>query len=114
MIVAYDAVLLVHLLGFALLVGGLLSQWGKAEPEITQAVLVGAVVQFVSGAILAGAADAIDRDAPMLMVGSKAALALVLMVLAWANRRWTSVPRGLWALMLCLAVLAAGIGVFWH
>lgn len=109
----YDVLVAAHLLGFALVVGGLLTHEDHGAPQITDGVLVGAVVQFGSGALLVAAADP-DAAPDHVRSGVTTALCLLLLALAWANRRWDSVPRGLWALMLALALAAAAAGVFWH
>lgn len=110
---ARDLLLFIHLLGFASLLGGALVQARDQVQVVNSAMLHGALVQVVSGLLLVGVLLGQDTDVDEVKVATKLAVALVIAVLCWVNRRKQVVPSGLFAAILFLTVLDAGIAVFW-
>lgn len=109
MALALQLLILTHLVGFACVFGGLLAQAGNPEPEITRLIVVGTGIQFVSGTALACVVTV-----PWPMVGTKIALMAILGGLVLANRRWASIPRGLWLLLTVLAFVEGAVGALWR
>lgn len=105
--------LILHLLGFAALVGGLLAQAGPGEKRVTGAMRDGVGTSFVTGLALVGVLEAGDDPVDHAKIAVKLLIGLVLLVLVMANLRKDQIPRGLWAGLLVLAVLNVCVAVLW-
>ena len=105
--------LIVHILGFAALIGGLLAQAGAEEKKITGVMRDGIGTAFLAGLALVGVLEGGDGDVNHAKIGVKFAIGLVLLVLVMANMRKPSIPKGLWAGLLVLAVAEVCIAVLW-
>lgn len=119
MVLAAQFFLLLHLIGFAALFGGILVQLRSVEPEINAAMLHGAYVQLITGVVLAvlvevGPDQVSDDPVNEVKLGVKLLLTLVIAVLVIINRRFASIPRGLLALIGCLTLGTAVIAVLWQ
>lgn len=112
--VVHDALLLAHLLGFVAVLGGLLVQVRDSEPEISRWIFWGTLVQFASGVALVVIPETPPTPSQWYRIGTKVALSLVLLVLVIANRRWTSIPKSLWAFLVVLVLAITCVAVFWH
>ncbi|WP_323794168.1 hypothetical protein [Nocardioides sp.] len=105
--------LIVHILGFAALIGGLLVQAGPGEKKINSAMRDGVGTAFVAGLALVGVLESGDDPVNHAKIGVKLLIGLVLLVLIMANSRKTSIPKGLWAGLLGLTILNVCIAVLW-
>ena len=105
--------LILHILGFAALIGGLLAQAGNEEKKVTGVMRDGVGTAFLAGLALVGVLEADDGDVDHAKIGVKFAIGLVLLVLVMANMRKASIPKGLWAGLLVLAVAEVCIAVLW-
>lgn len=105
--------LILHILGFSALIGGLLAQAGAEEKRITAAVRDGAGTAFLAGLGLVGVLEAGDGDVNHAKIGVKFALGLVLLILVMVNARKAAIPKGLWAGLLVLAVVTVCVAVLW-
>lgn len=113
MAVAQQILALVHLIGFAALFGGCLVQLRTPEPEVSLAMLWGAVIELVTGValfVLVEVAAEPVRTAPLVV---KTVLTVLVMTLVAANRRYASIPRGLWGLITGLCLVSAAISALW-
>jgi hypothetical protein len=110
--IAHQFLVLLHLVGFAALFGGVLVQLRDREPEVSTAMLYGALIQLLTGAGLFVWAET-ARDANHAQLVVKSVVAVFVVVLVVANRKYASIPRGLWALIGGLTLLEAGISVLW-
>lgn len=113
MAVAQQILVLVHLIGFAALLGGCLVQLRTPEPEVSTAMLWGAVIELVTGVALFIVVEvAVEpvRTAPLVV---KTLLTAFLMTLVAVNRRYAAIPRGLWALITGLSLTSAATSVLW-
>ncbi len=108
-----DALLFVHLLGFASLLGGASVQLRDQERVVNSAMLYGALVTVVSGLLLVGVIEGLDDDVDHLKISVKLGVALVVAVLCWVNRRKERVPGGLFMTILGLTVANVAVAVFW-
>ena len=105
--------LFLHLVGFAALFGGLFVQV-RADPRVVNnAVLHGALTLLVTGLLLVGVLEGMEPEVNRAKIGVKLAVMLVVAVLAVANRKKPTLPGGLYAGLLLLTLLNAGLGVFW-
>jgi uncharacterized membrane protein AbrB (regulator of aidB expression) len=107
-------VVLVHLLGFATLFGGLVVQLRAAAPEVNAAMLHGAWLELLSGAALVVLLVLDHGQVPYPQLSVKLALTLLVVLLVGKNRKFESIPRGLWALIGGLTLISAGVAVLWQ
>jgi hypothetical protein len=108
-----ELLLVIHLIGFAALFGGAFVQIRDEVKVVNSAMLHGALTQVVSGLLLVGVIESQDDPINHTKVGVKLAIALVIGVLCWVNRRKESVPSGLFLGITLLTLVNAGIAVFW-
>lgn len=112
-----EIVLLLHLVGFAALFGGILVQVRAAEPEVNAAMLHGSYTMLVTGLALAvfakiGIGSLDEFHAGKLVV--KLIIAAIITFLVIINRRFTSIPKGLWGLLGVLTLGNAVVTVLWQ
>ena len=105
--------LIVHILGFSALIGGLLAQAGTGEKKVNAAMRDGIGTAFVAGLALVGVLESGDDPVNHAKVGVKLLIGLVVLILVMANARKTSIPQGLWAGLLALSVLNVCVAVLW-
>lgn len=107
--------LVIHILGFAALVGGLIVQAGSEEPKrVNPAMRDGVGTAFLTGLLLVGVLEMADGvDVNHAKVAVKLIIGLVLLVLVMANVRKQQIPQGLWAGLLTLSVVNVIVAVMW-
>jgi hypothetical protein len=112
--VAHQILVLAHLVGFAALLGGVLTQTRHAEPEVTGSMFWGGWAELVTGVALVVLALGGGGSVAWVPVTVKLVITLFLVLLLARNRRFLSIPRGLWALIGVLTLLGAGLSVLWQ
>jgi hypothetical protein len=105
--------LVIHILGFAALIGGLLAQAGEKDKKVNGAMRDGVGTAFLAGLALVGVIQADDGDVDNAKIAVKFAIGLVLLVLVMANVRKESIPKGLWAGLTLLAIANVCVAVLW-
>ncbi|MCD4524599.1 MULTISPECIES: hypothetical protein [unclassified Nocardioides] len=105
--------LIIHLLGFAALFGGLIVQAGSATKVVNGAMRDGAGTAFLAGLALVGVLEAGDGDVNHAKVGVKLLIGLVVLILVMANLRKERIPQGLWLGLLALSVANVAVAVLW-
>ncbi|MBS43316.1 MAG: hypothetical protein CMH83_09175 [Nocardioides sp.] len=105
--------LVVHVLGFSALIGGLLVQIGSPAKEVNGAMRDGIGTAFVAGLLLVGVLEGLDVDINYAKIAVKTVIGLVLLVLVMANVRKPQIPQGLWAGMTALAVINVCVAILW-
>jgi hypothetical protein len=105
--------LVIHILGFAALLGGLLVQARSPERSVNALMRDGAGTAFVAGLLLVGVLEADDVEVNNAKIAVKGVVGLVILVLVMANLRKPSISKGLWALILLLTVANICVAVFW-
>jgi predicted membrane-bound spermidine synthase len=105
--------LVVHVLGFSALIGGLLAQAGPGEKKVNGAMRDGVGTAFVAGLALVGVLEGLDVDLNHAKIAVKTVIGLVLLVLVMANTRKPRIPQGLWAGLLALSVVNVVVAVVW-
>jgi hypothetical protein len=105
--------LVIHLLGFAALFGGLLVQVRSPEKVVNSLMRDGAGTAFVAGLLLVGVLEADDADVNNAKIAVKGVIGLIILVLVMANLRKERIADGLWALLLTLTVANICVAVFW-
>lgn len=105
--------LIVHLLGFAALFGGLLAQAGQPTKAVNAAMRDGSGTAFVAGLLLVGVLEAGDGDVDHAKVAVKLLIGLVILGLVMANVRKERIATNLWWLLLLLTVVNVAVAVLW-
>jgi hypothetical protein len=108
-----DILVFLHFVGLAALFGGLFVQI-KSDPRVVNnAVLHGILTQVVTGLLLVGVLEGMDKEVDNVKIGVKLLVAIVIAVLVLANRKKTSIPNGLFFGLMGLTLLNIGVAVFW-
>ncbi|KQY56531.1 MULTISPECIES: hypothetical protein [unclassified Nocardioides] len=105
--------LFIHILGFAALIGGLLSQMGAVDKVVNGPMRDGAGTAFLAGLALVGVLEAGDGDVNHAKIGVKLVIGLVILGLVMANLRKPRIPDGLFYGLLALSVVNVAVAVFW-
>ncbi|MEU5562419.1 hypothetical protein [Micromonospora musae] len=105
--------LYVHLIGFALLLGGSLAQYISGRLHINGAMLWGSVIQLVTGIGLAAPLRDGDEPAPAKLA-TKGVIALLIFVMVFFSRKRETVNRGHFLAIVGLTLVNAAVAVFWR
>jgi hypothetical protein len=109
-----NIVFYLHLIGFALLLGGSVAQYLSGKLRINLAMLGGAGIQVVTGLILA-APWGLEPGEKLnyAKLGVKLVLALSLLAMTFFSRNREKVNRGHFLAIIVLVLVTAGVAVFW-
>jgi hypothetical protein len=108
------ALLYLHLIGFALLLGGGIAQYLTGRLRINAAMLWGAGAQIVTGLALASPIRD-DNDEPNpVKLGVKLVIALTIFVMVFFSRKREAVNRGHFMAIVGLTLINAAVAVFWR
>ncbi|MFY1659558.1 hypothetical protein [Micromonospora sp. WMMD1274] len=105
--------LYVHLIGFALLLGGAIAQYVTGRLRINAAMLWGAIIQILTGIGLSAPLRDGGEPAPAKLV-TKLVLALLIFVMVFFSRKRESVNRGHFLAIVGLTLVNAAVAVFWR
>ncbi|HET8961602.1 hypothetical protein [Nocardioides sp.] len=105
--------LVLHLLGFAALFGGLIVQVRSPEKVVNAAMRDGAGTAFLAGLLLVGVLESGEAAVDHVKIGVKFAIGLVVLILVMANMRKPRIPDGLFYALLLLTVANVVVAVFW-
>jgi hypothetical protein len=111
--IAHQALVLLHLIGFACLLGGLLVQTRSSSPEVNGAMVTGAWLELITGAGLVALIVLSAQRIEYAQLGVKLAVTLFVVLLVTKNRKFESIPRGLWALISAMTLANTVIAVVW-
>lgn len=103
----------VHLIGFALLLGGAFAQYVSGRLRINSAMLWGAGIALVTGIGLAAPLRDGHEPDPAKLV-TKSVLALLIFIMVFFSRRRESVARGHFLAIVGLVLVNAAVAVFWR
>lgn len=112
--IVQNILVLFHLVGFAALFGGFFVQLKAAEPEVNAAMLHGAWTQLVTGLLLVGLAEMGEAPVNHIKVGIKLVVLVLILILVVKNRKFESIPKGLWAIIGTLTLANAAVAVLWQ
>jgi hypothetical protein len=111
---AHQILVLFHLIGLAALLGGFLVQIRSKEPEVNASMLNGSFTLLITGVALV-ALDGVGPDpVNYVKIAIKLLIAVVIVVLVAKNRKFASIPRGLWGLIGALTIADAALAVLWQ
>ncbi|MCX4474447.1 hypothetical protein C5N14_24195 [Micromonospora sp. MW-13] len=103
----------VHLIGFALLLGGAIVQYISGKLRINPAMLWGAVIMLLTGIGLSAPLRDGNEPDPAKLV-TKLVLALLIFVMVFFSRKRESVNRGHFLAIVGLTLVNAAVAVFWR
>ncbi|MFF5077219.1 hypothetical protein ACFY36_09215 [Actinoplanes sp. NPDC000266] len=107
--------LFIHLIGFALLLGGAVAQFVSGKFRINPAILWGSIIQLVSGiglaAPLRGGGD--DEPSPVKL-GVKLVIAILIFIMVFIPRKREAVNKGHFIGIITLTLANAAVAVFWR
>lgn len=107
--------LVIHLLGFAALFGGMFIQMHSKEKSINAAMRDGAGTAFLAGLLLVGVMEGSKPEGANLphdKIGIKLVIGLIILVLVMANMKKPSIPQGLFYGIFGLTIINVGVAVF--
>lgn len=111
---AYQILVLVHLIGFAALFGGILVQLRSKEPEVNAAMLDGSLTLLITGLALVALQEIGPDPVNHLKIAIKLIIMAMIVLLVVKNRKFASIPRGLWGLIGGLTIANAAVAVLWQ
>jgi hypothetical protein len=107
--------LYLHLIGFALLLGGAVAQYLSGKIRINVAMLAGAGTQVLTGLALAsplrGGGDAEPAPAKLAV---KAVIGIAIFAMVFFSRRREVVNKGHFLAIVGLTLVNAAVAVFWR
>ena len=105
--------LVIHILGFAALIGGLLAQAKEPVKKVNGAMRDGVGTAFLAGLALVGVLQADDVEVNNTKIAVKGLIGLLLLILVMANTRKERIPQGLWVGLVLLSVANVCVAVLW-
>jgi hypothetical protein len=116
MIIVYNIVVFLHIVGAAMIVGIWIGNMKK--PTVHPRQFDGAATQLLTGIVLMGLIPALDMDANYFKLGVKFAIALAVVVLAFIGRRkyknGEDISKGLAHSVGGLALANIAIATIWN
>ena len=116
MIIVYNIMVFLHIVGAAMIVGIWIGNMKK--PTVHPRQFDGAALQLITGIVMMGLIPALDMDANYAKLGIKFAIALAVGVLAFIGRRkykkGEDISRGLAHSVGGLALLNVAIATLWN
>lgn len=105
--------LYIHLVGFALLLGGAIAQYASGRLRINSVMLWGAVIQVLTGiGLSAPLRDGNEPDPAKLL--TKLLIGLAIFAMVFFSRRRQAVHRGHFLAIVGLTLVNAAVAVFWR
>ncbi|WP_066285722.1 hypothetical protein [Arthrobacter sp. B6] len=116
MIIVYNIMVFLHIVGAAMIVGIWIGNMKK--PTVHPRQFDGAALQLITGIVMMGLIPAMDMDANYFKLGIKFAIALAVAVLAFIGRRkhkkGEDISKGLAHSVGGLALLNVAIATLWN
>ena len=106
------ALVFIHLLGMAAVVGGYFAGIRSVPKRLSAGMVHGSLLQLVSGVLLLGLAEMGTEPVSHAKYGIKIALTIVLLLISWPRRRDQEIPSGTYHAVGILAVTNVAIAVF--
>jgi hypothetical protein len=113
MVVLRQALLFLHLIGFALLLGGAVTQFLTGTIRINSAMWRGAAIQVVTGFALAAPFGLDGEKLNHAALAVKVLIGLAIFVMVFVPRRRETVDRGHFMAIVGLILVNAAVAVFW-
>ena len=116
--ITYKLFLVLHFIGLAGLLGGLLAQIAVKPKKLPSFVLHSAWLMFIAGIAMVGINQMMHADDPTveildhLKIAIKSTVLLVIIVLGYLNIKKSELSSKLWTVMTCLAIFNVVIAVY--
>jgi hypothetical protein len=104
----------IHLVGFAILLGGAVAQYLSGTLRINRAMLWGSIVQVASGIALAAPLRPEGEEPPVAKLVVKLVLAVMIFVMVFVPRKREQVNRGHFLGVVGFTLVTAAVGTFWR
>lgn len=121
MSILYNALVVLHFIGLAALIGGWMVQMSSSERSVNNAMFHGALTQLVTGVLLVGLAYPLHDSDPEeyglpdnAKITVKFVILLVILGMILANRKKPQISNGVWGAIGLLAIANVVIAVFWQ
>ncbi|EIF00952.1 hypothetical protein [Saccharomonospora glauca] len=113
--IVYDILVVLHLLGMALIVAGVVMRLTAAQSPNGMVMLSGAGAQVITGFALTGIASAglVDNDVNNTKIAVKLGVAVIVLVLAHIVWRKPQGAQGVFYALAGLTLVNIGVAVFW-
>ncbi|CAM3070983.1 hypothetical protein SAXI111661_16665 [Saccharomonospora xinjiangensis] len=113
--IVYDILVFLHLLGMAVLVGGVIMRLAAPQSPNGLVLLSGAGAQVLTGVAITGIASSglVDNDVNNTKIAVKLGIAVVVLVLAHILWRKPQAGKGLFYTLAALTLINVGVAVFW-
>lgn len=102
-----------HLIGFALLLGGVIAQYLTGKFRISQVILWGAITQLITGIAL-GAPLGRDAQPDPAKLAVKGVIALMIFIMVFIPRKRDAVAKGHFIAIGALTLINAAVATFWR
>lgn len=111
----HNALVYIHLVGFAILLGGWLTAYLSGHLKINAAMLWGSAIQVVSGVVLSAPLPDRDVQPDGLKLVVKAVIAIAIAVMVWLPhlKKRQSSSKGHFIGIGALTLINAAVAVFW-
>jgi len=113
----FNVLVVLHFVGLASLLGGVIVQMKSPDKRVNPAMLHGALTQLVTGVALVGLVESgamgDDETLNMTKISVKLVIVLVITALAIVGRRRVPPQMPLWATIGVLTLANVVIAVFW-
>lgn len=107
--------LFIHLIGFALLLGGAIAQFLTGKFRINAAVLWGSIIQLLSGlALAAPLRGGGDEEPSPIKLAVKLVIAILIFIMVFIPRKREAVNKGHFIGIIVLTLANAAVAVFWR
>lgn len=111
-----NVLLVLHFVGLAAILGGVVAQLGRRvanRPRIIPGIMHGAWLQLISGIGLVGVIEASDGEVNNTKIGVKLLVLIVITVIAFINRKKDAVAGWVLPVIGGLTLLNIVLAVFW-
>jgi hypothetical protein len=105
--------LYVHLIGFALLLGGSIAQYVSGPLRINSSMLWGAAIQVLTGLGLSAPLRHGNEPEPAKLV-TKLVLGVAIFAMVFFSRKRSAVNRGHFLAIVGLTLANAAVAIFWR
>lgn len=106
------ALVFIHLLGMAAVVGGYFSGIRVVPKRLSAGMVHGTLLQLLSGVMLLGIAEMGTEPVNHAKFGIKIAITIVLLLISWPRRRDQEIPSSTFHAVGILALTNVAIAVF--
>jgi hypothetical protein len=111
---AQQILVLLHLIGFAALFGGFLIQLRAKDTEVNASMLNGSFTLLLTGIALVVLEELGSESVNYIKIAIKLIITMAIVVLVAKNRKFATIPRGLWGLIGGLTIVNGALAVLWQ